>query len=132
MTDIGIDLKGLTAQTFMKITATKNKGLAKRYLSTAWNAVSYLIQNYKDKVFTGIGIPYNEKLISRQEITRVAQKLCEIDPEIQVCALDYRPEFKRLDIQKPSFEEMAEVHKVLKSAGLKTVICQTERGHIGP
>ncbi len=61
----------------------------------------------------------------------MAQKLCEIDPEIQVCALDYRPEFKRLDIQKPSFEEMAEVHIVLKNARLKTVICQTERGHIG-
>ena len=56
----------------------------------------------------------------------------QIDPKIQVCALDYRPEFKRFDLQKPSYEEMLEVHKVLKVAGLKTVICQTERGHIGP
>ena len=56
----------------------------------------------------------------------------EIDPKIQVCAQDYRPEFKRLDLKKPSYDEIVEVHNVLKDTGLKTVICQADRGHIGP
>jgi pyruvate formate lyase activating enzyme len=132
MTDIGIDLKGCTAETFSRITAVKDAVLAKRYLSTAWKAVRYLIESCKDKVFTGVGIPYNAKLISLDEVGLIGKKLYQIDPRIQVCALDYRPEFKRFDLQKPSYEEMLEVHKVLKDAGLKTVICQTHRGHIGP
>jgi pyruvate formate lyase activating enzyme len=118
MTDIGIDLKGCTMETFMRITAVKERGLA--------------VERYKDIIFTGVGIPYNEKLISLDEIGLIGKKLYEIDPNIQICALDYRPEFERLDLQRPSYGEMVEVHDVLKDAGLKTVICQTNRGHIGP
>lgn len=131
-TDIGIDLKGCTPETFMRITAVKERRLAELYLSTAWNAVRYLAERYEDKIFTGVGIPYNVKLISLDEMALAGRKLCEIDPRIQVCALDYRPEFKRLDLRKPSHDEMVEVHNVLKAAGLKTVICQTDRGYIGP
>jgi pyruvate formate lyase activating enzyme len=132
ITDIGIDLKGCTAETFMRITAVKHKTLAARYLSTAWKAADYLATHYKDEIFTGVGIPYNVQLISLDEIGVIGKKLVEIDPEIQVCALDYRPEFKRLDLKKPSYEEMLEVHNILKASGLKTVICQTARGRIGP
>lgn len=132
MTDIGIDLKGCTTETFMRITAVKERGLAALYLSTAWKAVRYLAERYNDLIFTGVGIPYNAKLISLDEIGLIGNKLYEIDPKIQVCALDYRPEFERLDLRKPSYDEMVEVHNVLKGAGLKTVICQTDRGHIGP
>ncbi len=132
MTDIGIDLKGCTTESFMRITAVKERGLAALYLSTAWKAVRYLAERYNDLIFTGVGIPYNAKLISLDEIGLIGKKLYEIDPKIQVCALNYRPEFKRFDLQKPSYDEMVEVHNVLKDAGLKTVICQTDRGHIGP
>jgi pyruvate formate lyase activating enzyme len=116
----------------MGITAVNERRLAELYLSTAWNAVRYLAERYTDMVFTGVGIPYNAKLISLDEIGLAGKKLCEIDPEIQVCALDYRPEFKRHDLQRPSYGDMVEVHSVLKAAGLKTVLCQTHRGHIGP
>ena len=132
MTDIGIDLKGCTTESFMRITAVKVRGLAALYLSTAWKAVRYLAERYNDLIFTGVGIPYNAKLISLDEIGLIGKKLYEIDSKIQVCTLDYRPEFKRFDLQKPSYDEMVEVHNVLKDAGLKTVICQTDRGHIGP
>jgi pyruvate formate lyase activating enzyme len=132
MTDVGIDLKGFTTETFMRITAVKEKGLAELYLSTAWKAVGYLVERYKNKIFTGVGIPYNAKLISLNEIGLIGKKLYEIDPKIQVCVLDYRPEFERLDLQRPSYGEMFEVHDVLIGTGLKTVICQTDRGHIGP
>jgi len=83
-------------------------------------------------VFTGVGIPYNAKLISLDEIGSIGKKLYEINPKIQVCALDYRPEFERLDLKRPSYGEMVEVHKVLKNTGLETVLSQTDRGHIGP
>ena len=132
MTDVGIDLKGCTTETFMRITDVKKRRLAELYLSTAWNAVRYLAGRYENIIFTGVGIPYNAKLISLDEIGLIGRKLYEIDPKIQVCALDYRPEFERLDLQKPSYDDMVEVHNVLKAAGLKTVICQTERGHIDP
>jgi pyruvate formate lyase activating enzyme len=70
--------------------------------------------------------------MSVEELGMMGEKLFEIDPEIQVCVLDYRPEFKRLDLIKPSYEEMVAVHRVLSGKGLKTVTCQTEHGHIGP
>ena len=68
MTDIDPDLKGYYPETFMRITAIEDKGLVERYLNTAWDAVRYLIDKYKDRVFIGIGIPYNKELLSAQQI----------------------------------------------------------------
>jgi pyruvate formate lyase activating enzyme len=132
MTDVGIDLKAWHMETFMRICGITDLKLAQRYKETAWQAVKYLRENYRDMVFLGIGMPYNEKLISLEEIELMGRKIFEIDPGIQVCALDYRPEFKRSDIHQPTISEMKEVHEVLKGTGLTTVLCQTMYGHIGP
>ena len=132
MTDVGPDLKGYYPETFMRITGMEERGLAERYLNTAWDATKYLIERHKDSLFIGVGIPYNKKLISLQEIGLMGEKLVEMDPEIQVCVLDYRPEFKRRDLVKPGYHEMVEIHRLLRSKGLRTVICQTAYGHIGP
>ncbi len=132
MTDVGPDLKGIYLDTFMRITGVSDQILADRYLNTAWGAVRYLADEYKGKVFTGVGIPYNRKLISTEEIGAMGEKLSEIDPELQVCVLDYRPEFKRRDLVRPSYDDMVKIHKTLREKGLRTVICQTEYGHIGP
>jgi pyruvate formate lyase activating enzyme len=132
MTDIGPDLKGLHIETFMRITGLKEKDLAKKYHQTSWEAVKYLVDNYKDKIFIGIGIPYNKDLISREEIAKIGDEIFRIDREVQVCVLDYRPEFRRTNMWRPSYSEMFEVWKILHRTGLKTVICQTELGHIGP
>jgi pyruvate formate lyase activating enzyme len=132
MTDIGPDLKGYYLDTFMKITGINDREIAEKYHKTSWEAVKYLIDNYKDKVFIGIGIPYNKKLISIEEIEKIGDEIYKIDPEVQICILDYRPEFRNRKISRPSFMEMAKIWEILKSKGLKTVICQTELGHIGP
>jgi pyruvate formate lyase activating enzyme len=132
MTDIGPDLKGMRIETFMKITGIKDKELAEKYLKTAWNAFKYIVDKYKDKVFIGVGIPYNKDLISLKEITKIGDEIYKIDSEVQVCVLDYRPEFRRQDISRPSYEEMFKIWEILKGVGLKTVICQTEFGYIGP
>jgi pyruvate formate lyase activating enzyme len=132
MTDVGPDLKGFNLDTFVRITRVEDQGLAEKYRDTAWSAVQYLVDKYKTRVFTGVGIPYNKKLVSLQEIGLMGEKLSEIDPELQVCVLDYRPEFRRMDLVKPSYEQMVEVYKILREKGLRTVTCQTEYGHIGP
>ena len=132
ITDIGPDLKGLSVETFMRITGINDKELAEKYHRTAWKALKYLVDNYKDEVFVGVGIPYNRDLISMEEIAKIGEEICKIDPDVQVCALDYRPEFRNLQISRPTLEEMVMVWKTLKSTGLRTVICQTVYGYIGP
>jgi|LGVE01.1.fsa_nt_gb Fe-S-cluster-containing hydrogenase component 2 len=46
-------------------------------------------------------------------------------PDIQVCVLDYRPTFRRMDILQPTRTEMLTVKKTLNNAGLSTVMIQT-------
>jgi ferredoxin len=36
------------------------------------------------------------------------------------------------EISRPTYSEMVKVHKTLRGTGLRTVICLTERRHIGP
>jgi pyruvate formate lyase activating enzyme len=131
MTDIGIDLKGLRISTFQEITGHLDEALASRYLETAWMAVEYVHRNHPPMVFLGIGVPYNKDLNGLEEIAEIGRRIAEIDPWIQVCALDYRPEFERPDLTRPSYWEMFQVYGVLRDAGLESVICQTERERIG-
>jgi len=131
MTDLGLDLKAIRASTFQEITGLVDEELALKYMETAWQAARYLHDTHPE-VFLGIGIPYNQELIGIDEIRAMGEKIAEIDPWIQVSALDYRPEFRRPDLVKPSFWDMMQVHAVLRDCGLESVICQTERGKIGP
>lgn len=132
VTDIGPDVKGLLLETYMRITGLKDGDLAKKYHKTSWEAAKYLVNNYKDKIFIGIGIPYNKNLISPEEIAQIGDEIFKIDAEVQVCVLDYRPEFRRKSLQRPTYGEMVKVWNLLRGTGLKTVICQTEFGHVGP
>ena len=118
--------------TFSHITGVNNQEIARKYLETAWNAVKYLVDNYSEKVFLDVGIPYNKDLISLEEIQKMGAKITKIDENVQVCVLDYRPGFRRSYIQRPEYDEMVYVWRILSGTGLKTVICQTAKGHIGP
>ena len=131
MTDIGIDVKGLKLETFQRITGVKDEKLAEIYLKTEWSALKYVLDTYADRVFVGVGIPYNRELIHIDEIREIGEKISGMDEEAQVCVLDYRAEF-RSAIKRPGFQEMFEVWKVLRETGLKVVTCQTVRGYIKP
>lgn len=132
VTDIGVEPKGVTIQTFMRITGIEEQSIAEMYLKTAWEAVEYIVERYSEKVFLGVGLPYNKALISLEEVISFGEKISSIDPELQLCVLDYFPTFKRRDIKRPQPAEMLKVKKVLEECGLKTVIVQTSIGHFGP
>ena len=132
MTDIGPDVKGLDLDTFLRISGVEDEDLARKLLETEWKAVKYLLDQYWGKLFIGIGVPYNPKLISLEEVQRIGERIADMETNVQVCVLDYRPEFRRQDIARPTFDEMVQVKDLLEGTGLRCVICQTERGHIGP
>ena len=133
ITDIGPDVKGLRLETFMTITGIRDPELAKRYHDNEWNTVKYIIDHYyPDEVFMGIGIPYNPAFMSLEELREIGERIASMDPEVQVCVLDYFPTFRRRDIRRPSYRQMLKAREVLVEAGLKTVIAQTELGHVGP
>ncbi|MBS7643032.1 radical SAM protein [Candidatus Bathyarchaeota archaeon] len=132
VTDIGLEPKGLRVETFMKITGITDINLAKKYHETAWNAVKYTIDRYKDRVFIGIGIPYNKFFMNMEEIREIGSKIAALDSDIQVCVLDYFPTFRRINISRPSPREMLTVKTALEETGLKTVVVQTSIGHFGP
>lgn len=130
--NIGVEPKGARIETFIKITGITDYELAKRYLETSWSAIKYIVDNYKDKVYLGIGVPYNRDFMSFDEVSEIGDKVASIDNEIQVCVLDYFPAFKRRDLKRPSVREMLKVKRILNNCGLKYVIVQTKIGHIGP
>ncbi len=133
VTDIGPDLKALRLETFQLITGVEDKELAKLYLESSWEAVNYIADEYyPEKIFMGVGIPYSKSFHpTMDEITEMGERIASINPEIQVCVLDYRPEFRSRIVQ-PTPEEMMKVREALLGVGLKKVMVQTTIGHIGP
>jgi len=131
MTDIGIDLKSWHLETFCRITGLEDRTAAQRFKDTAWAAVAYIRSNHP-QVFLGVGIPYNPRLISPEEVALMGREIAALDPGLQVCVLDYRPEFRRRDIPHPGPGEMLKIYHILKETGLRVVICQTPYGYIGP
>jgi pyruvate formate lyase activating enzyme len=132
VTDIGIEPKAMQVATFQCITGIADAGLAKRYLDTAWQAVEYVAATYSDRVFLGVGMPYNRELVSLDEVREFGQRLASIDPEVQLCVLDYFPNFRRQELRRPHPSEMLNVKRILEGAGLHTVVVQTAIGHFGP
>jgi pyruvate formate lyase activating enzyme len=132
MTDIGMDIKAARLETFAKISGLSSSYLTRRLLQQTWRSVEYLLEHYRDRIFIGIGIVYNNSLITIEEVREIASRLLAIDSSVQVCLLDYRPEFRSLDIKQPSPGQMLDVWKLLKGMGLECVICQTSAGYFGP
>ena len=133
VTGVGPDLKGLRTETFMRITGIVDDGLARRYLENAWSITEYIIDNYyPESLFVGVGIPYNTHFITLDEIREMGERIASVNPEVQACLLDYFPSFRRLDMERPSVDEMRKARETLREAGLKTVLAQTKVGHLGP
>jgi pyruvate formate lyase activating enzyme len=133
VTDVGPDLKGLRTETFMKITGIADRDLADRYLKNAWSITEYIIENYyPDQLFVGLGVPYNKCFITLDEIREIGERIAAINPEVQVCLLDYFPSFRRQDMNRPTVAEMRKARETLLKTGLTTTLAQTTIGHLGP
>lgn len=132
VTDIGIEPKGVRKATFMEITGIKDEKLVERYMQTQWKGIRHILDNYRDRVFLGVGFPYNSAFMSLDEVSEFGKKLAGLDRELQVCVLDYFPAFRRKDLKRPAVDEMLRVKELLHGAGLKTVLVQTSRGYFGP
>jgi pyruvate formate lyase activating enzyme len=138
VTDVGPDLKSARLETFQTITGIKDSTLAKKHWTTAWNAVRHLADEYyPEKVFMGVGLPFNPAFYPSTEAMQAelhewGTRVVDIDDRIQVTILDYRPEFRRHDIERPSTGEMLDVKALLEGLGLRTVLAQTAFGHLAP
>jgi pyruvate formate lyase activating enzyme len=132
VTDIGIEPKAVRVTTFQHITGISDAALAERYLGSAWGAVEYVVATYADRVFLGVGMPYNRELISLDEVEAFGRRLARIDPAAQLCVLDYFPTFRRRTLHRPRPSEMLQVKGILEGTGLRTVVVQTAIGHFGP
>lgn len=130
--NVGVEPKCARVETYMRITGLRDEGLAARYLGTAWRAVEYIYDRYREKVYLGVGLVYNRALVSLEEVAEAGRRIASIGEDLQVTVLDYFPAFRRRDLRRPTFEEMLKVKEVLEAEGLKTVIVQTSRGHVGP
>jgi pyruvate formate lyase activating enzyme len=138
ITDIGPDVKAVQLETFQIITGTVDPALAQQYLDCEWRAVKYIADNYYPEVlFMGVGLPFNPAFYASSdamlaEIHEWGTQIADIDDQIQVTVLDYRPEFRRHDINRPSIEEMRAIKVHLEGIGLRSVIVQTASGHLPP
>jgi pyruvate formate lyase activating enzyme len=132
VTDLGIEPKAVRVATFQRITGIADAALAGRYLETAWRAVEYVAATYPGRVFLGVGMPYNRELVGLGEVEAFGRRLARIDPEVQLCVLDYFPTFRRKELHRPHPVEMLSVKRILEGAGLRTVVVQTAVGHFGP
>ena len=121
----------MEVNTFQRITGLKDRSLAQTCVDNAWATAGYIRDHYKDGIFLGIGIPYNKDLISLEEVEKMGKRICAMDPDVQICVLDYRAEFRSY-IKRPSAQEMMGVRSILKDTGLRRVLCQTAYGHVGP
>ena len=106
--------------------------LAERYLATAWEVIAYIADRYRERVFLGVGLPYNSALIGLDEVQEFGRWLAAIGADVQLCVLDYFPTFRRRDLRRPSPSEMLRVKWVLEETGSRAVVVQTAVGHSGP
>jgi pyruvate formate lyase activating enzyme len=105
--------------------------LGRNWVTTA-QAVEDIAATYSDLSFLGVGMPYNRELVSLDEVEAFGRRLARIDPEVQLCVLDYFPTFRRKTLRRPRPSEMLNVKRILERVGLRTVVVQTAMGHLRP
>jgi pyruvate formate lyase activating enzyme len=66
------------------------------------------------------------------EVEAYGRRLAGIDPDVQLCVLDYSPSFRRQRLRRPDPSQMLSVKRILEGSGLHTVVIQTSIGHFGP
>jgi pyruvate formate lyase activating enzyme len=125
VSDISPDVKGLYPETYMKITGIDDSELARLSVEAMWRAVEHLLKNYSDKMFIVLAIPYHEELIGLEEMSKIAQKIYELNPQTCISLIDYMPAFRCRDLDYTDPDNMEKVHQLFLDAGLHKVLWQT-------
>jgi len=128
ITDISPDLKALHLDTFMKISGVASEKSAQLYLQTSWNAVRYINERYRQKVFMAVSLPCHPRIHSKAELYDSSAALAQIDPEMHVTLIEYQPAFRQRDWPFLGEKAMAQARKIVESAGLRNVIVQGGKG----
>ncbi|KLU58679.1 cyclic pyranopterin monophosphate synthase [Peptococcaceae bacterium CEB3] len=125
ITDISPDVKGLYLDTYMRFTGGHDRELAELNVKTSWQAVEYLLQEYMQKMFIVLAIPYHAAFIGMEEIQEIARRIFALNPDVCISLIDYQPAFRRRDLPATSTKGMEEVHQILLDSGLRRVLWQT-------
>lgn len=123
-TDISLDMKGLSLDTFKAISKLENDLLAKRYLETSWQSVEHLVDKYVNKLFYHVAIPFHPQFVTYDEVFAMGKKLATLDKNMNVNLIIYQPSFRMRNAKLISNEETDKVFNLLKQTGLKNLWCQ--------
>jgi pyruvate formate lyase activating enzyme len=124
ITDISPDIKALNLEPFMRLSGIHAPETARQYLAASWNAVRYLYQAHRGRVFTAVSLPYYPAIHSPRELEDIAGTLVEIDPEMPVTLIEYQPAFRSRSWSFISVEQMEQARRTLAAAGLRRIIVQ--------
>lgn len=128
VTDISPDLKALRLDTFMKISGVASAESAQLYLQNSWNAVRYIHEHYRQRVFMAVSLPCHPRIHSKAELYETAAALAQIDPEMRVTLIEYQPAFRLRDWPFLGKEAMDQAREIVESAGLRNIIIQGGAG----
>jgi len=128
VTDISPDLKALRLETFMKISGVACEETAQLYLRNSWNAVRYIHEHYRSKVFMAVSLPCHPRIHSKAELHDSAEALAQIDPEMHVTLIEYQPAFRLRDWPFLGQQVMEQARQIVAEAGLRNIIIQGGTG----
>jgi len=124
VTDVSPDLKAVQTETFMKLCGISEEETARRYLSNSWDAVRYLDEHHRGRVFVAVSLPYHPWIHTLEELGEAAARVASLNPELRVTLIEYQPAFRCRDWPFVDAASMARAEETVRSAGLKHVIVQ--------
>jgi len=95
MTDISPDLKGLSLETFQRITGVEDRDRAESYLQSSWKAVEYVLSQYDQRLHVAVAVPYHPDLIREDEVLAMSRKLAGMKRGLDVNLIVYQPAFRQ-------------------------------------
>jgi pyruvate-formate lyase-activating enzyme len=110
-------------ETFQRVTRVEDRALAARHLETAWKAVEYVTSRYADRIHVAVAIPYHPKLIGKEEVRSMGERLAAMKKGLDVNLVVYQPAFRMGHALPPSDNDVSEALELLESTGV-TAWCQ--------
>ena len=128
ITDISPDLKAVDPKTFCRLCGIGSEQTARMYLETSWEAVRYIDDKYRDRVFMAVSLPYHPMFHSREELCQAAKAISAINRKLPVTLIEYQPAFRLRDLPFLDPTVMQEARQTVLDAGLENVLLQGGSG----